>query len=271
MDRLAPLAPDFVSITYGAGGRTRQRTHEMVVAVKQRTLIEPAAHLTCVGASREEIRDILERYWEAGIRHLVALRGDPPSGSGAFVPPPGGYAGAVDLVSDIRAFADFEISVAAHPEGHPDSTSLKADLEHLKRKEAAGASRAITQYFFDPEVFLRFRDQAIRAGIRMPLVPGILPVTDFGQLQRISARCGARVPLWLEQLFAGLDQEPETGRLVGAHVTAGLCQDLLHEGVEAFHFYTLNRAELTRAVCRFLGVSERPLRPGHLPAAALHD
>ncbi len=243
----------------------------MVVAVRQRTPIEPAAHLTCVGASREEIRDILERYWRAGIRHLVALRGDPPSGSGAFVPHPGGYAGAVDLVAGIRAFADFEISVAAHPEGHPDSTSRKADLEQLKRKEAAGASRAITQYFFDPEVFLRFRDEAIRAGIRMPLVPGILPVTDFGQLQRISARCGAQVPPWLEQLFAGLDQEPETGRLVGAHVTAGLCQELFREGVEAFHFYTLNRAELTRAVCRFLGVREREVRPGRLPTVAWQD
>ena len=241
----------------------------MVVAVRRRTGVEPAAHLTCVGASRREIEVILARYWRTGIRHLVALRGDPPSGGGPFVPHPEGYNGAADLVAGIRAFADFEISVAAHPEGHPDSSSIQADLDHLKRKEAVGASRAITQYFFDPEVFLRFRDQVIRAGIRMPLVPGILPVTDFAQLQRISARCGARVPPRLERLFSGLDQEPETSKLVATQVTADLCQTLFREGVGAFHFYTLNRAEQTRAVCRFLGVSEREPRPEALRTTTL--
>ncbi len=256
LERLAPLGPDFVSVTYGALGATRTRTHEIVSAIRHRTALNPAAHLTCVGASRTEIEDILRGYWDTGIRHIVALRGDPPEGQGAFVPHPEGYRSAAELVTGIRACADFEISVATHPEGHPESPGLKADLDNLKRKEEAGATRAITQYFFDPAVYLRFRDQAHQAGVHLSITPGILPVTDFAQLNRISARCGARVPPWLARLFEGLDNDPETGKLVGAQVTAELCQSLKREGVDAFHFYTLNRPELTRAICRFLGVVE---------------
>ncbi len=256
LECLAPLAPDFVSVTYGAAGSTRMRTHDIVTAIRRQTSLTPAAHLTCVGASRNDIQMILRRYRDSGIRHIVALRGDPPEGQGSFAPHPQGYAHAADLVSGIRSFADFEVSVAAHPEGHPETPGIKAEIENLKRKEDAGAVRAITQYFFDPAIYFRFRDEARRSGIRMPIVPGILPVSDFAQLGRISARCGAQVPSWLRELFAGLDHDPETGKLVGAQVTASLCQSLQREGVESLHFYTLNRPELTRAICRFLGIVE---------------
>lgn len=254
LERLAPLSPRFVSVTYGAGGSTRERTHDTVVAIQQRLGLRPAAHLTCIGSTRAEIETIARRYWEAGVRHIVALRGDPPEWQGRFVPHPGGYASAAELVAGLKRVADFEISVAAHPETHPDAPSSQADLDNLKRKLEAGAARAITQYFFDVDVFLRFRDRAAANGIQVPLVPGILPVTNYEQVRKFSARCGASVPRWLEDYFEGLDDDPETRKLVAAHVAGEQCRMLAAEGVSEFHFYTLNRAELTRAICRLLGI-----------------
>lgn len=251
--RLAPLAPRFVSVTYGAGGSTRARTHETVIAIQRRLGLRPAAHLNCIGSSRGEIDEIARRYWQAGVRHIVALRGDPPGG-GRYVPHPDGYANAAELVAGLKQVADFEISVAAHPETHPDAASPESDLDNLKRKVDAGAARAITQYFFDVGTYLRFRDRAAARGIRVPIVPGILPVTNFKQVQQFSARCGATVPKWLAGFFEGLDDDPETRKLVAAHVAGQQCRMLQEEGVREFHFYTLNRAELTRAICRLLGV-----------------
>lgn len=254
--RLAPLAPRFVSVTYGAGGSTRERTHETVVNIHKQLGLRPAAHLTCVNASKAEIEVIAQRYWDAGIRHIVALRGDPPDGEGGFVPHPGGYTCAAELVAGLKRLADFEISVAAHPEVHPDAVSLEADLENLKRKQDAGAARGITQFFFSVDAYLRFRDKAARRGISMPLVPGILPVTNFGQVQKFAARCGATVPLSLARHFEDLDDDAETRRLVAAHIAGEQCRRLQSEGVREFHFYTLNRPELTRAICHLLGIRE---------------
>lgn len=254
LERLAPFAPRFVSVTYGAGGSTRERTHATVVAIERQVGLRPAAHLTCVGASRDEIAAVARRYWQAGIRHIVALRGDPPEGQGQFVPHPQGYARASELVAGLKQVADFEISVAAHPETHPDAVSPAADLENLKRKQDAGAARGITQFFFDVEVFLRFRDRATKAGVNMPLVPGILPVTNFQQVRKFAARCGASVPPALAHHFEGLDEDAETRMLVAAHVAGEQCRRLQTEGVHEFHFYTLNRAELTRAICHLLGM-----------------
>lgn len=259
LERLAPLAPRFVSVTYGAGGSTRARTHETVIAIQQRLGLRPAAHLTCVGASREEINEVARRYWQAGINHIVALRGDPPGG-GSYVPHHEGYATAAELVAGLKQVADFEISVAAHPEIHPDAASPEADLDNLKRKVDAGASRALTQYFFDVDVYLRFRDRAAARGIDVSIVPGILPVTNFKQVRQFSARCGASVPKWLAGLFEGLDDDPETRKLVAAHVAGQQCRILQEEGVREFHFYTLNRPELTLAICRLLGI--RPAASG---------
>ncbi|MCW5751808.1 MAG: methylenetetrahydrofolate reductase [Alphaproteobacteria bacterium] len=252
--RLEPLAPRFVSVTYGAGGSTRERTHATVAGIRARTSLEPAAHLTCVAASRGEVDEIARRYWDAGIRHVVALRGDPPEGERTFTPHPDGYASAAELVAGLRRIADFEISVAAYPEIHPEATSSRADLENLRRKVDAGACRAITQYFFDPRCFLRFRDRARAAGVGVPLVAGILPVTNFRQVVRFSAACGASVPAWLADLFEGLDNDPETRKLVAATIAAEQCRELEREGVEDFHFYTLNRADLTYAICHILGL-----------------
>ncbi|HYM30533.1 MAG TPA: methylenetetrahydrofolate reductase [Candidatus Cybelea sp.] len=260
IERLAPLAPRFVSVTYGAGGSTRERTHATVVRIRKETKLEPAAHLTCVAASRGEVDDVARRYWEAGIRHVVALRGDAPDGAGPYTPHPQGYARASDLVSGLKRIADFEISVAAYPEVHPDAESSRADLDNLKRKIDSGASRAITQYFFDAELFLRFRDRARAAGIGVPLVPGIMPVTNFKQMVRFSRLCGASVPAWLADLFEGLDGDAETRRMVAASIAAEQCRALRNAGVNEFHFYTLNRPDLTFAICHILGV-----RP---PAAA---
>lgn len=254
--RLAPLAPRFVSVTYGAGGSTRERTHETVVNIHKQLGLRPAAHLTCVNASKAEIEAIAQRYWNAGIRHIVALRGDPPDGEGRFVPHPDGYTCAAELVAGLKRLADFEISVAAHPEVHPDAVSPDTDLENLKRKQDAGAARGITQFFFDVDAYLRFRDTAVSQGVSMPLVPGILPVTNFGQVQKFAARCGAKVPLSLARHFEGLDDDPETRRLVAAHVAGEQCRRLQSEGVREFHFYTLNRPELTRAICHLLGIRE---------------
>jgi methylenetetrahydrofolate reductase (NADPH) len=254
IERLGPLDPAFVSVTYGAGGGTRSRTHRIVGRLIKETALTPAAHLTCVGASREEINDVARAYWALGVRRLVALRGDPAEGSERYQPHPGGYARAADLVAGLRRLADFEISVAAHPETHPDATSAQADLDNLKRKLDAGASRAITQFFFDPEVFLRFRDRAAAAGIDAPLVPGFLPVTNVARALSFAAACGANVPNWVVRLFDGLDAEPGTRQLVAAELAAEQCRRLQSEAVKDFHFYTLNRAELTLAICRMLGV-----------------
>ncbi|MEW5728653.1 MAG: methylenetetrahydrofolate reductase [Pseudomonadota bacterium] len=252
--RLEPLAPKFVSVTYGAGGSTRERTHDTVVRIARETALKPAAHLTCVGHSRGEVDDIARRYWDEGIRHIVALRGDMPDNSGRYEPTPGGYAYAVDLVKGLRRIADFEISVAAYPEMHPDAPSAAFDLDNLKAKVDAGATRAITQYFFDVDVYRRFVDRARAAGITVPIVPGILPVTNFAQVKKFSAACGAGVPQWMADLFEGLDDDPDTRRLVAATVAAEQCRALAADGVDEFHFYTLNRADLAYAISHILGV-----------------
>jgi methylenetetrahydrofolate reductase (NADPH) len=254
IERLAPLAPAFMSVTYGAGGSTRERTHNIVTRIQNDTAIPAAAHLTCVGASRGEIDDVARRYWDAGIRHIVALRGDPPQGDDCYSPHPGGYAYAADLVAGLMRLEDFEISVAAYPELHPEAISAEADLDNLKRKLGAGAKRAITQFFFEPETYLRFRDTAAAAGIDAPIVPGILPVTNFKQAERFAAMCGAAVPGWMVTLFAGLDDDGETRKLIAATVAAEQCRRLHFEGVTDFHFYTLNRADLVYAICHILGI-----------------
>jgi len=253
--RLEPLAPRFVSVTYGAGGSTRERTHATVRRIRTETMLEPAAHLTCVAATREEIDTVARDYWAAGIRHIVALRGDPPSGLGSdYAPHPGGYAYAADLVAGLKRVADFEISVAAYPETHPAARSSGHDLDNLKAKLDAGASRAITQFFFDVDLYLRFRDRAYGAGIRVPIVPGILPVTNFAQLRRMASGCGASIPDWMAAHFDGLDDDPDTRSLVAASLAAEQCRRLHANGVHEFHFYTLNRADLIVAICHLLGV-----------------
>jgi methylenetetrahydrofolate reductase (NADPH) len=253
--RLTPLHPSFFSVTYGAGGSTRQRTHDTVVRLKKETGIEPAAHLTCVAATRGEIDEVARAYWDAGIRHVVALRGDPPSGMGGkYTAHPGGYANAAELVTGLKKIGDFQISVAGYPEKHPDSPDAKADLENLKRKVDAGADRCITQFFFEADDFLRFRDRAAVAGINAPVVPGIMPVSNFQSVARISGLCGSKVPAWLAHLFDGLDDDVETRRMIAATVAGDLCRRLQSEGVDQFHFYTLNRADLTFAICHLLGV-----------------
>jgi methylenetetrahydrofolate reductase (NADPH) len=260
--RLSPLKPAFVSVTYGAGGSTRERTHATVTRIQAETGIPAAAHLTCVAATREEIDAIARTYWEAGIRHIVALRGDPPpraDGSGGlggsgYEPHPGGYAYAADLVAGLKRVADFEISVACFPEAHPEAVSAEVDLDNLKRKIDAGASRAISQFFFDTEVFLRFRDKAAARGIDVPMVPGILPITNFAKAVEIGAKCNTRIPSWMATLFEGLDGDPETRQLVAATVAIEQCRRLEREGVRNFHFYTLNRSDLTVAICHMLGI-----------------
>jgi methylenetetrahydrofolate reductase (NADPH) len=262
VERLAPLGPRFVSVTYGADGSTRARTHECVLRILRETDLVVAPHLTCVGASREEVIAIAEDYWRHGVRHMVALRGDqaaPAGGAGArrYEPYPGGYAYASDLVRGLKGAAPFEISVAAYPEGHPESGSIEADLSNLKRKIDAGARRAITQFFFDTDVYLRYRDRCAASGIRASIVPGILPITRFPQLLRFAERCGASVPEWLRARFDGLDDDPDTRRMIAAHVAIDQVQRLRQHGVEEFHFYTLNRAELTYAICHALGLRPR--------------
>ncbi len=258
IERLAPLRPRFVSVTYGAGGSTRERTHDTVVRIRKETGLMAAAHLTCVAATRAEVDAVARHYWESGIRHLVALRGDPPDGVGRYSPHPGGYAYAADLVAGLRKIADFEISVAAYPELHPDAASQQADIDNLKRKIDAGATRAITNFFFDADMYRRFIDKTAAAGIKVPIVPGILPVTNFTSTVKTSAKCGASVPAWMHERFAGLEDDPETRRLVAATVVAEQVNALVADGVTEFHFYTLNRADLTYAICHILGV--RPVR-----------
>ena len=255
--RLAPLGPRFVSVTYGAGGTTRDRTHATVGRILRETDLTPAAHLTCVAASRAEVDQVVESYRETGVRHIVALRGDPPGGETGFVAHPQGYGNAAELVAGIRRLGDFEVSVAAFPEVHPEALSPEADLDNLKRKIDAGATRAITQFFFDTDVYLRFVDRARAAGIGVPIVPGILPVTNFAKLVGFAERCATSVPAWLSQLFEGLDDAPDVRALVAATVAAEQCRRLGDQGVSEFHFYTLNRAELTLAICRILGLRAR--------------
>jgi methylenetetrahydrofolate reductase (NADPH) len=258
VQRLAPLRPSFVSVTYGADGSTRERTHEFVQRVLRETDLRVAPHLTCVGASRDEVLEIARGYWQQGVRHMVALRGDAPvanlSGDGRYQPHPEGFAYASDLVSGLFQVGNFDISVAAYPEGHPESGGVDADLENLKRKVDAGADRAITQFFFETDLFLRYRDRCAAAGIEANIVPGILPITRFPQLLRFAARCGASVPDWLRARFDGLDDDPDTRRMIAANVAIDQVQRLRQHGVEEFHFYTLNRAELAYAICHALGI-----------------
>ena len=258
IERLADLEPRFVSVTYGADGSTRERTHNAVARIIAETDLTPAPHLTCIGASRGEIDDIAREYWDMGVRHLVALRGDPPKGSEGYVPHPGGYAYATDLVAGLHKVADFDISVAAYPEVHPEAPDADFDLDNLKRKLDAGASRAITQFFFDVDLYLRFRDRCAAAGIESSIVPGILPITRFPQLERFAEMCGASVPDWLRERFDGLEDDRETRQLIAASVAIEQVRLLEREGVHEFHFYTLNRSELTYAICHALGV--RPKR-----------
>ena len=255
---LEPLAPRFVSVTYGAGGSTRERTHATVERIARETSLAAAAHLTCVEASRAEIDEVARDYWAAGVRHIVALRGDPPVLGTAFAPHPQGYASAADLVAGLKKVAPFEISVAAYPEMHPDSLTRQADLDNLKRKIDAGADRAITQFFFSPENFFRFRDAAAAAGISAEIVPGILPVSNVAQTRKFAASCGAAIPRWMDDLFEGLDNLPAARQLVAATVAAELCGQLYAGGVRHFHFYTLNRAELAYAISHLLGLRPKP-------------
>jgi methylenetetrahydrofolate reductase (NADPH) len=253
VERLATLNPRFVSVTYGAGGSTQERTHATVMRIAQETSLTPAAHLTCVGATREQVDDIARQYWEAGVKHIVALRGDPPKGE-TYAPHPGGYDFAVDLVAGLKRVADFEITVAAYPEVHPQAVSADADLDNLKRKLDAGATRAITQMFFDNATFLRFLDKALAAGIKAPIVPGIMPVSNFTQAAKFCAGCGTHVPAWMGELFEGLDEDIETRRMVAAATCAEQVRTLQANGIDEFHFITLNRPDLVYAIARILGV-----------------
>jgi methylenetetrahydrofolate reductase (NADPH) len=254
LEQLAPLRPRFVSVTYGAGGSTRERTHDLVAKIRRETELEPAAHLTCVGANAGEVDAVAQKYWQAGVRHIVAIRGDPPQGAGRFQPSPGGYANSTDLVSGLKRLHPFEVSVGCYPEGHPDSTHRQAELGHLKRKIDMGATRAITQYFFEADRYFRFVDAARAAGISVPIVPGIMPVFNFKQAQRFSRACGASIPNWLGALYEGLDEDAEARKRVAVSVAAENCRRLRAGGIEEFHFYTLNRADLTQAICRTLGI-----------------
>ncbi|MGH7041087.1 MAG: methylenetetrahydrofolate reductase [NAD(P)H] [Acetobacteraceae bacterium] len=257
--RLEALRPRFVSVTYGAGGSARARTHATVVRVLRETSLVPAAHLTCVGASRAEVDEVARQYWEAGIRHIVALRGDAPPGE-PYAPHPDGYAFACDLVAGLRRVGDFEISVAAYPEMHPQAPGAAADLDNLKRKLDAGANRAITQFFFDAATYLRFLDRCVAAGITTPIVPGILPVTNFAQAARMAGMCGAAIPPRLTRMFEGTADDPELRRMIAAIVVAEQVRVLQANGLDEFHIYTLNRPELTHAIAHILGV--RALPPG---------
>jgi methylenetetrahydrofolate reductase (NADPH) len=262
---LAPLGPRFVSVTYGAGGSTRERTHATVARIQRETDLAAAAHLTCVEASRAEVDAIAETYWAAGVRHIVALRGDPPVAGEPFRAHPDGYANAADLVAGLRKLHPFEISVAAYPECHPDSGTQAADLDNLKRKLDAGATRAITQFFFSPDCFFRFRDAAAAAGIESEIVPGVLPVSNVAQTRKFAGLCGAEIPGWMDRLFEGLDDRPAARQLVAATLAAELCRKLYAGGVRHFHFYTLNRAELAYAICHLLGL--RPVATAQEKAA----
>jgi len=254
VERLAPLGPKFVSVTYGAGGTTRERTHATVERIVHEKGLTAAAHLTCVAASRTEVNAVADRYWDAGVRHIVALRGDMPEPGQTYAPAQDGYDYASDLVAGLLDRHDFEISVAAYPENHPEARNDDDEIENLRRKQEAGAARAITQFFFNTEDFLRYRDRMSAGGVDIPLAPGILPVTNFAAMVRFAGRCGASVPDWVAERFTGLENDLETRSAIAAAIAVEQCQHLRREGVEHFHFYTLNRAELTLAICRMLGV-----------------
>jgi methylenetetrahydrofolate reductase (NADPH) len=261
IERLAPLQPNFVSVTYGAGGSTRERTHSTVERIVRETDLRPAAHLTCVAASRDEVDDVVRKYREAGVHHIVALRGDPPAGIGtAYEPHPQGYATSTELIRGIRRLGDFEISVSAYPEKHPESASVDADIDVLKAKIDAGATRAITQFFFDNQVYLRYLERVRSKGINIPIVPGIVPVQNFKQTASFAKKTGASVPQWLAERFDGLEDDVETRRLVAAAVAAEQVLDLTERGVRDFHFYTMNKADLVFAICHLLGLRARPER-----------
>lgn len=253
--RLAPLKPRFVSVTYGAGGSTRERTHGTIARMLRETALTPAAHLTCVGATKEETDSVVRDYWNTGVRHIVALRGDPVTGAGTkYVPHPGGYEGSPELIAGIKKVGDFEVSVSAYPEKHPDSPDADAEIDLLKRKVDAGATRAITQFFFGNDLYFRYLDRVRARGIDIPIVPGIIPVLNFSQVKKFAQMCGAHVPNSLAERFAGLENDPETRKLVAATVAAEQVNDLRQRGVNEFHFYTLNRSELVFAICHLLGI-----------------
>jgi methylenetetrahydrofolate reductase (NADPH) len=255
--RLEPLAPSFVSVTYGAGGSTRERTHRTVARMLKETTLKPAAHLTCVAASRAEVDEVVRDYWESGVRHIVALRGDPPGSlGGAYQPRADGYANATELTAAIKAIAPFEVTVGLYPQIHPESPSAEHDIDVLKAKVDAGATRAVTQFFFDTDAFLRFHDKVRKAGVTIPILPGVMPVSNFKGLRKMAGPCGIQLPGWLATLFDGLDSDPETRKLLAASVAAETCARLEEEGFSDFHFYTLNRADLVYAICRVLGVRE---------------
>lgn len=255
IQRLAPVAPSFVSVTYGAGGSTRERTHNTVARILRETELRPAAHLTCVDAARDEVDAVVNAYWELGVRHIVALRGDPTEGIGAaYTPHPDGYVNAADLVAGIRAQHDFEVSVSAYPEKHPESPDWAADIDNLKRKVDAGATRAITQFFFDNDLYHRYVERVLAAGIDIPIVPGVVPIHNFKQVASFAGRCGTSVPAWLAHRFDGLEADPDTGRLVAATVAAEQVMDLVDRGITDFHFYTMNKADLVFAICHLLGL-----------------
>lgn len=256
--RLEPLTPSFVSVTYGAGGSTRERTHSTVSRIIEETSLKPAAHLTCVDASKEAVNEVIRAYWDAGVRHIVGLRGDPATGAGSqYVPHPEGYQTTADLVRAIREIGDFDVSVSAYPERHPESPSWDVELDVLKAKVDAGATRAITQFFFDNEHYLRYVDKVRAAGIFVPILPGIVPVTSFKGISGFAKKTGASVPEWLAHRFEGLDDDPKTRELVAAAVAAEQVMSLADEGVEDFHFYTMNKADLVYAICHILGLREQ--------------
>jgi methylenetetrahydrofolate reductase (NADPH) len=268
ISRLAPLRPEFVSVTYGAGGSTRERTHATVTRIIRETDLKPAAHLTCVDATKDEVDAVAKAYWDEGVRHIVALRGDPAQGAGTkYVPHAGGYQNAADLVAGLKKIGNFEISVAGYPEKHPESASIEADIENLKAKVDAGADRIITQFGFDNTYFLRYLERARAAGIWVPISPGIVPIHNFKQVANFAKRAGASVPSWLARRFEDLDEDSATTHLVAAAVATEQVMDLVDEGVKKFHFYTLNRADLVYAICHLLGLRSAKVAKTNADAA----
>lgn len=261
VERLAPISPAFVSVTYGAGGSTRERTHATIKRLLDETRLVPAAHLTCIGDPRAQVDEIVKNYWEMGVRHIVALRGDPQGGVGStYEPQSGTYTNAADLVGGISRIADFDITVSAYPEKHPESANIDADIDMLQAKVDAGADRAITQFFFDNDVYFDYLEKVRARGINIPIVPGILPIVHFGRMTSFAGKCGTTVPDWLAERFDGLDEDPETRKLIAVAVAAEQVIDLLDRGVDTFHFYTMNQAEMVYAICRLLGLGRAHIK-----------